>query len=431
MRKSKLLFIVVVLLVVGCQTGKVEPPETLVNTAHLDHLYEEVVMNTLPAAFIYIYADYPDYQPVEAEGEGIACVDDVARAAIFYLRHYEYAHQKTSLEKARKLLQFLLDMQAENGLFYNFIYADHSINTTRGNSVPKADWWAWRALWALAEGYPVFRESDPQFADKIKYSAERVFPAIDSLLQKYPGTTITEGFEAPAWLPAGGAGDQGSVLLLGLVACHKFAKDSATARRIRLIGEGLIALQLGDSTRFPYGAFRSWVDRWHAWGNSQAHALLLAGKTLNEPSFIEHALLEINHFYPYLIKENFLRELRFAEREGEMELAETIRFSQIAYDIRPMVLASLSAYYITGNEKYARQAGEIACWLLGKNPAGKAMYDPHTGRCFDGINNPEDVNKNSGAESTIEALLTVLELEQNPIAKEIFITYYQGQKRSD
>jgi len=431
MNKRKLLIIGILFLITGCQTNKVEPPTTFVNTAHLDHLYEEVVMDSLPAAFIYIYADYPDYQPVEAEGEGIACVDDVARAAIFYLRHFEYAHQKTSLEKARKLLQFLLDMQAENGLFYNFIYVDHSINTTRENSMPKADWWTWRALWALAEGYPLFRESDPQFAAQMKSSAEQVFPAIDSLLQQYPEMAMTEGVPAPAWLPYGGAGDQGSVLLLGLIAYHKFMKDSATARRIRLTGEGLIALQLGDSTRFPYGAFRSWPDRWHAWGNSQAHALLLAGKTIDEPRFIEHALVEIDHFYPYVMKENFLRELRFTEKDGEMERTETIRFSQIAYDIRPMVLASLSAYYITGNEKYARQAGEIVCWLLGKNPAGKAMYDPQTGRCFDGINNPEEINKNSGAESTIEALLTVLELEQNPIAEEVFLTYYQDQKRSD
>jgi hypothetical protein len=431
MKKKKLPMIAVLFFVAGCQTGELEPPSTFVNTAHLDHLYQEVTMDSLPAAFIYIYAEYPDYQPVEAAGEGIACVDDVARAAIFYLRHYEYEHQKVSLEKARKLLQFLLDMQAENGLFYNFIYADHSINTTRSNSVPRADWWAWRALWALAEGYPIFRESDPEFAAQMKHSVERVFPAVDSLLQKYPETAETEGLEGPAWLPWGGAGDQGAVLLHGLVAYYKFTHDTATARRIQLTGEGLIALQLGDSDRFPYGAFRSWPDRWHAWGNSQAHALLLAGKSINQPKFIEHALMEVEHFYPYLMQENFLRELRFAINDRETNVVETIRFSQIAYDIRPMVLACLDAYYITGEEKYARQAGEIACWLLGKNLARKAMYDPQSGRCFDGINNPDDINENSGAESTIEALLTILELEQNPIAGEVFLTYFQEQRGRD
>jgi len=32
------------------------------------------------------------------------------------------------------------------------------------------------------------------------------------------------------------------------------------------------------------------------------------------------------------------------------------------------------------------------------------MYDPKTGRCYDGIVSKNNVNKNSGAESTIEAL---------------------------
>ena len=35
------------------------------------------------------------------------------------------------------------------------------------------------------------------------------------------------------------------------------------------------------------------------------------------------------------------------------------------------------------------------------------MYDPATGRCYDGINSPVDINRNSGAESTIEALLAL------------------------
>ncbi len=45
------------------------------------------------------------------------------------------------------------------------------------------------------------------------------------------------------------------------------------------------------------------------------------------------------------------------------------------------------------------------------------MYDPHTGRCFDGINSTDKINENSGAESTIEALLTLIRIEQNPTAR--------------
>jgi hypothetical protein len=54
------------------------------------------------------------------------------------------------------------------------------------------------------------------------------------------------------------------------------------------------------------------------------------------------------------------------------------------------------------------------------------MYDPQTGRCFDGINDKENINKNSGAESTIEALLTLIEVENNPITRKILHKYYNN-----
>jgi len=44
------------------------------------------------------------------------------------------------------------------------------------------------------------------------------------------------------------------------------------------------------------------------------------------------------------------------------------------------------------------------------------MYDPVTGRCLDGIRDSTTVNRNSGAESTIEALMTLIELEHHPEA---------------
>jgi hypothetical protein len=55
---------------------------------------------------------------------------------------------------------------------------------------------------------------------------------------------------------------------------------------------------------------------------------------------------------------------------------------------------------------------------MGNNPAKTAMYDPKTGRCFDGIIDSTTVNYNSGAESTIEGLYTIIEITNNPIAKQ-------------
>jgi len=78
-----------------------------------------------------------------------------------------------------------------------------------------------------------------------------------------------------------------------------------------------------------------------------------------------------------------------------------------------MVYACLKAYDITKDSAYVIKAGKIAQWFLGKNSAGKQMYFTESGLCFDGIESENEVNKNSGAESTIEALLALSEIEKN------------------
>jgi hypothetical protein len=133
---------------------------------------------------------------------------------------------------------------------------------------------------------------------------------------------------------------------------------------------------------------------------------------LNNTNIIDKALIEVDNFYPWLIKNGFLNYFTIMRREGNYEIIEQEKFPQIAYGIRPMVYACAEAYRITGKEKYLGLAKQAAGWLAGKNLTGKVIWDPATGRCFDGIINKEEINMNSGAESTIEALLSLQALEK-------------------
>jgi hypothetical protein len=45
------------------------------------------------------------------------------------------------------------------------------------------------------------------------------------------------------------------------------------------------------------------------------------------------------------------------------------------------------------------------------------MFSITTGRCYDAINTGNIINKNSGAESTIEALLTMQRVNNYPLVK--------------
>jgi hypothetical protein len=82
-----------------------------------------------------------------------------------------------------------------------------------------------------------------------------------------------------------------------------------------------------------------------------------------------------------------------------------------------MVYACLEANNITEEKKYVDMAQQLASWLAGNNPAAQQMYDPETGRCFDGLGSENEVNKNAGAESTIEALLILQAIKDHPVAE--------------
>jgi hypothetical protein len=144
--------------------------------------------------------------------------------------------------------------------------------------------------------------------------------------------------------------------------------------------------------------------------------MLRAGKLLGRDDFIESALSEINYFYPYLLSAGYLHHIYIIKKEGHFYETEKSMYPQIAYGIRPIVYACLEAYDITKDKKYVDMAQQVASWLDGNNPASQQMYNPANGRCFDGIGPEKEVNMNSGAESTIEALLILQAIQNHPVA---------------
>ena len=79
-----------------------------------------------------------------------------------------------------------------------------------------------------------------------------------------------------------------------------------------------------------------------------------------------------------------------------------------------MIWATIELYKINNDAKYLTQAAQLLAWYAGNNLAKQKMYDKSTGVCFDGITSSTNVNKNSGAESTIEALWAFQLAEKYP-----------------
>lgn len=395
----------------------------LVNLEHLNFLTEPVSFGGYDLAIVHIYSEFPDYEWVDASGEGISALDDVARAALVYLWYYDQTGDEQALELARQCLNFALYVQADDGAFYNFVTdREGTINTDGATSYKSTGWWAVRAMWALAEGYRIFADVDADYASDLQASYRKIEAALAEEATSYGEYNQLHGFSIPAWIP-GGAADVSSIALLGLTAYYRTDPNPDTAALIEHIADGLAAYRLGDSKTYPFGMHPVTTNApgyWHAWGSRHVHALAEAGAALGREDWIESAAADANTF--------LMRQLAF-ERIREIGILPR-RLGQIAYGTNVIVQGYMALYGATGDENYAKYAGLMASWFMGNNMAGVPMYDPETGRGFDGINGPVEwrVNRNAGAESTIEALMALLVTHQDPIASQ-YLDYQEVSVR--
>ncbi|WMT56279.1 glycosyltransferase family 4 protein [Truepera radiovictrix] len=89
-------------------------------------------------------------------------------------------------------------------------------------------------------------------------------------------------------------------------------------------------------------------------------------------------------------------------------------FDQQPVEAHAMVSACLAAHAATGDARFLKEARCAFEWFLGENDLGLPLFDPTTGGCFDGLQ-PDRVNQNQGAESTLAFLLSLLELRRSSL----------------
>ena len=90
-----------------------------------------------------------------------------------------------------------------------------------------------------------------------------------------------------------------------------------------------VMMQLGVLKAAAYGAFLSWENQWHAWGNNQASAMLKSYQSTSNESSLEKALIEIDNFYPYA-KANSLSDFIIVQQNGERGRNQIHQYPQIA-----------------------------------------------------------------------------------------------------
>jgi multiple sugar transport system substrate-binding protein len=397
--------IALVALVASCGIEGLPPapepaaPALEVSFAHLRRLGMDLTVKGQPVRAVALYARAPDYAPAASPArdgsEGVACVDDAARAAVAYLRRYDQTGEEWARAEALGLLRFVAAMEQGDGEYVNFVAADGTPNLSAASSRKSFSFWAARALWALGEAARVLAPRDlAPFRDLLDRTEKRFTREIAA--GRLPADSPTAAAEA----------------LLGVIA--RFQVEPS-ADRAALIGHAaalLVPLARGDARTPPWGA-RLDHERWHAWGARATEALARAGAALGRRDLTDAARSEADGLWARFGSGEFAAEVSAA---GEIR-----RFPQIAYGVSSIAGGYLALADATGDERYAERAGKTAAWFLGANPAQQPMFDVASGRAFDGIDDGARINRDSGAESTIEAILALEAVTRDPVAAEALV----------
>ena len=418
-------------------------PARLTNLAHLDFLGDRVapprqarhttyrLAQDPRVGVLWTYADRRDDgfarvgggpydEATDTYGQGAFNADDVARAAVVYVRDWQQTGSRSSRSRAFQMLRGLTYLQTASGPDAGnvvlWMQPDGTLNRSAepvelpDPSDSDASYWLARTVWALGEAYPAFRRADPAFAQFLRRRLDLAIDAIDrQVLDQYGRYQVVDGRRTPRWLIAEGA-DSSAEAVLGLARYVASGGGGSQARRVlRQLSQGIAAMSAGDARNWPFGGVLPWAlsrSDWHAWSSQMPAALAVAGRVLENPALRRTAQRDSFTFDPWMLTSGGPDNGRLPTRADS---------TQIAYGIDSRVQSLLADGSAVGQQL----AGLTASWFFGANASGAPTYDPATGVTADGVAPDGTVNRNAGAESTIHGLLTMLALDAHPAAARV------------
>ena len=305
--------------------------------------------------------------------------DDNSRALIVALKHYNLYKNESSLNLVNHYLNFIEFTQEENGKFINLVhnkrfvleknYSEDSFGRTMaslGFLIDNLDLVNHQEL--FNKGRRIFERSYQWFY-KIKSPRAKAFSIIS--LYHYN---------------------------------NKFPKKE-NLDLIKNLSDSLIELfNLESSEEWR------WFEKYLTYSNAKIpESLMYSYLALKDERYLNIALSSLNFLTSLLISNrqlNLIGQNGWYNRDGKRAF-----FDQQPVDAYSMTSAYLTAYSITKDKEYYKNAVISFNWFLGKNYLKQMMYNESTGGCFDGLGR-FSVNLNQGAESTLAYLCSRLLLEE-------------------
>ena len=319
----------------------------------------ELLSRPVPAAghratAIAVYADATDHTfPAADLGyEGVACVDDVARAVVLFLDLWEATHLPPLRSRAEGLVDFLLYMQQEDGLFVNFIWDwDGRRNDTGPTSFPGGGFWHARGVRALAKAALVLGD------ERAAAGMLRGLAPIREMRDVPPDIRSIHALMTIELIRAGRVSEMRAEL-------GRWADEIAQLRR------GAILLDNPDAAA-P-----------HLWGHIQEGVLAEAGALLGRADLLDVARHSVLAYLAPLIESGF-----------DEPVVQPYGVASAIYSVDRLAT-------LTGDERFIDLTRKARAWFDGRNPANRVVYDRDAGKVHDGIDDGV-LNLHSGAESNI------------------------------
>lgn len=286
--------------------------------------------------------------------EGVACVDDAARAGVVLHRLWVATGNRALRAWADGLLTFVAWMHAGDGLWNNFILDWEGAKNVAGpTSAAGVNFWQARAMLAFAEtGFAADQDGHRRM--------------------------LTQAFDAAArgTPPA----DVRSIHALAALAMLRKDPDPCLAALLAAWCDELAGSQRG-------GVLMNSPDergRPHLWSHVQEGVLAEASAVLGRPDLLEVAIISAEQVFADVVDSGF-------------DCPHVT-----SYDVQCVVFAMERLAAATGRPRYAEMARMARGWFDGRNRAGAAIYDRAAGRVADGLDDGR-VSARSGAEANIEA----------------------------
>lgn len=302
-------------------------------------------------------------------------IDDNSRALITSILHNRIYNSMESQNLSKIYLNFIGQCQDESGNFKNNFKNDNeTLNSHSDDSFG-------RAIWAL--GYATNKSEDLETIQKSEQYLKKSLNFLD-------------GIKSPR------------AIAFAIIGLYHYYQKNPNTEILTLIKK------LADCLVQRYNLECS--EDWHWFEN----VLSYSNSKLPEALYLAYDITQ-NKEYLQIAESSlkFLTELIFLEGKicliGQKgwykQNGKRALFDQQPVDASSLVNTYLTAFSITKNDEYYKNAIESIHWFYGNNHLEQMIYDETTGGCFDGIGK-YTLNMNQGAESTLSHLIARLFIEE-------------------